>query len=509
MTEIEMQGGLKDDAPVLEACGIYKNFAGIIANAAVDFSLRRGEIHAILGENGAGKSTIASVLTGLYSPDGGDILVHGRQVQFRHPGDALALRIGMVHQHFHLIESFTVAENVLLGHPKQRFFARRDQNETVAALGKKFELEIRPEARVADLSTGERQRVEIVKMLYRDVEILFLDEPTAVLTPQEAQSLFKTLRAMAVAGKSIVLITHKLEEVMAVASRATIMRRGRVVDTVSMARTSIDALARLMIGQGLARPRAGNSRKPIRAGRPILVAQKLELTGWSHRARDPIDFMIHTGEILGVAGIAGNGQLQLAETMAGLLPPRAGRLLVNGIEIAGKGPRAARAVGLAYIPQDRLGTGLARGLSIADNLRLTEELPFVVSDRSAEKLAAAAIRNFNIKARSPWEKTGRLSGGNIQKVLLARELGAGANVLIVASPTQGLDLAATEFVRDLLDKHRGEGAAILLISEDLDEICLLADRIVVMCSGCFVLERLAAHADRMELGLAMTGATPR
>ena len=509
MTEIESQRDLEDGAPVLEARGIHKHFAGVIANAAVDLSLRRGEIHAILGENGAGKSTIASILTGLYSPDGGEILVHGRPVRFRHPGDALARRIGMVHQHFHLVESFTVAENVLLGHPEQRFFACREDNETVAALGRKFELEITPEARIVDLSTGERQRVEIVKMLCRDVEILFLDEPTAVLTPQEAQSLFRTLRAMSAAGKSIVLITHKLEEVMAIANRATIMRQARVVETVEVARSSIDALARSMMGQGVAGTRTGSSRKPARSGRPIMVGEKLGLAGWSHRADGPIDIAVHAGEILGVAGVAGNGQLQLAETLAGLLAPRAGRFSVNGVEIAGRGPRAARAAGLAYIPQDRLGTGLARGLSIADNLRLTDDLPFVMSDRSAETAATLAIRDFSIRTRSPWEKTGRLSGGNIQKVLLARELGTGANALIVASPTQGLDLTATEFVRDLLDRHRRNGGAILLISEDLDEICLLADRILVMYAGCFVLERLAADADRMELGLAMAGAAAR
>ncbi|HKQ94669.1 MAG TPA: ABC transporter ATP-binding protein [Aestuariivirgaceae bacterium] len=509
MTAIETQRDLEDGAPVLEARGIHKHFAGVIANVEVDLSLRRGDIHAILGENGAGKSTIASVLTGLYSPDSGEILVHGRPVQFRHPGDALARRIGMVHQHFHLVESFTVAENVLLGHPEQRFFSGRGDNETVAALGRKFELEIRPEARIADLSTGERQRVEIVKMLYRDVEILFLDEPTAVLTPQEAQSLFRTLRAMSAAGKSIVLITHKLEEVMAVANRATIMRQGRVVETVSVARSSVDALARLMIGQGVAGTRTGSTRTPAMSDQPIMVAEQLGLTGWSHRAGDPIDFAVRAGEILGVAGIAGNGQLQLAETLAGLLPARAGRFRVNGVEIAGRGARVARAAGLAYIPQDRLGTGLARGLSIADNLRLTGDLPFVLSDRGAETAATAAIRDFGIKTRSPWEKTGRLSGGNIQKVLLARELGAGANALIVASPTQGLDLTATEFVRDLLDTHRRKGGSILLISEDLDEICLLADRIVVMYAGCFVLERRAVDADRMELGLAMAGAAAR
>jgi simple sugar transport system ATP-binding protein len=506
MMQIETQGVLKDGTPVLEARAIHKAFAGVIANTAVDFSLRRGEIHALLGENGAGKSTLASIFTGLYHPDSGEIRVHGEAVQFRNPGDALARRIGMVHQHFHLVESFTVTENIILGHPKQGFFPRRGLREIVASLGDRFELKIRPDDYIADLSMGERQRVEIVKMLYRDVEILFLDEPTAVLTPQETEALFATLRAMAATGKSVVLITHKLEEVMAVASRATIMRQGRVVKTVSKADTSIDELARLMVGQELAeRSHPMTSKR----GRPVIVAEKLRLDGWSHSARENIAFTVHSSEILGVAGVAGNGQVQLAETLAGLLRPNSGTITINGVEIAGQGPRAARKAGLAYVPQDRLGTGLARGLSITDNLRLTRKLPFISGNRRAEAQAAEAIRHFNIKARGPREKTGRLSGGNVQKVLLCRELGTGANALVVASPTQGLDVAATQSIRDLLDEQRRKGAAILLISEDLDEICMLADRIVVMYAGAFVLERLASENNRTELGLAMAGAAAR
>ncbi len=506
MMQGETQRALGDGAPILEALGICKAFAGIAANAAVDFSLHRGEIHALLGENGAGKSTLASILTGLYHPDSGEIRLAGRAVQFRHPGDALARRIGMVHQHFHLVESFTVAENVMLGHPDQGFFARRRQSETVASLGERFALKVKPDARVADLSMGERQQVEIVKMLHRDVEILFLDEPTAVLTPQQVESLFATLRSMAAMGKAIVLITHKLEEVMAIAHRATIMRQGRVVGTVSTARTSVDELARWMVGQDLGgpKPRAANN-----SGGAVIVAEKLRLPRWGHADRHGFDLTIRAGEILGVAGVAGNGQLQLAETLAGLTPPLSGRVLVNGVDTTGKGPRAARRAGLAYVPQDRLGTGLARGLSVADNLRLTRPLPFLLDNRRSEAEAADAIRDFNIKARGPLEKSGNLSGGNVQKVLLCRELGSGANALVIASPTQGLDVAATEFVHDLIDQHRRKGAAILLISEDLDEICKLADRIVVMYSGEFVLERPAAESRRTELGLAMAGAAPR
>lgn len=506
MIRMETQRTLEDGAPILEARGICKAFAGVAANAAVDFSLRRGEIHALLGENGAGKSTLASILTGLYHPDDGEILLEGRPVQFRHPGDALVQRIGMVHQHFHLVESFTVAENVMLGHPSQGLFARHGQGDIVASLSERFALAIKPDARVADLSMGERRQVEIVKMLYRDVEILFLDEPTAVLTPQQVESFFATLRAMADMGKSIVLITHKLEEVMAVSNRATIMRQGRVVATVPTAKTSVDELARWMVGQDLGGPRP---RTAIEPGGAIIMAEQLRLPQWSHADRDGIDFTIRAGEILGVAGVAGNGQLQLAETLAGLAPPRSGRVIVNGVEVTGNGPRAARRAGLAYVPQDRLGTGLARGLSIADNLRLTRQLPFFLDNRLSETKAADAIRDFNIKARGPREKSGNLSGGNVQKVLLCRELGTDANALVIVSPTQGLDVAAAEFVHNLIDRHRSKGAAILLISEDLDEICKLADRIVVMYSGGFVLERSAGESKRTELGLAMAGAAPR
>lgn len=495
-------GALKDRRPVLEARSVRKSFAGVVANGGVDFSLRQGEVHALLGENGAGKSTLASILSGLYDVDSGQVLIHGAPVQLRSPGDALARRIGMVHQHFHLVERFTVAENVVLGDPRQPLFLSRRQIAMVSSLGDRYGLKLDAEATTGDLSMGERQRVEIVKMLYRKVDVLLLDEPTAVLTAQEIEALFRTLREMAKDGKSIVLITHKLDEVMSVADRATVMRNGLVVGTVRTSDTSAAELARLMIGRDvISSPR----RSPGAAGKPILVAQGLALSG-PHRSGD-INLAVRAGEIVGVAGIAGNGQLQLAETLAGLQTPLSGTVHVNGIELAGKGPRAARAAGLAYVPQDRLGTGLAPQLSIVDNLDLTKQLPFVLTSRDSESAAADAINTFKIKARGPREVTGRLSGGNVQKVLLARELTAGANALIVASPTRGLDISAMEFVRDLLDEQRAAGAAILLISEDLDEIRDLADRIVVMQAGRFVLERPAADCDLTELGLAMAGST--
>jgi simple sugar transport system ATP-binding protein len=473
----------------------------LLANNCVDFALRRGEVHALVGENGAGKSTLASILSGLYHPDSGEVVVAGDPVRLRGPGDALGRRIGMVHQHFRLVESFTVAENVLLGDPRQPFFLSRRQKAVVAALGDRYRLQLDPQARVSDLSMGERQRVEIVKMLYRNVDVLFLDEPTTVLVAEEVAALFRTLHAMADDGKSIVLITHKLDEVLAIADRATVMRDGRVVGTSVVAETSAPELARLMVGREVVLSPRHSARQP---GRTVLRAEKLSVAG-PHGPGPEIDLVVRAGEIVGVAGVAGNGQLQLAETLAGLRRPVSGTILVDDVEIGGRGPRAARDAGLAYVPQDRLGTGLAPRLPILDNIRLTKRLPFLIADAHAEAAARHAIDLYAIKTRGPHDVTGRLSGGNVQKVLLARELSAGAGAIVVASPTRGLDITAIEFVRDLLDGQRAAGVGILLISEDLDEIRDLADRIVVMHSGQFVLKCDAADWDLTEIGMAMAG----
>ena len=373
----------------------------------------------------------------------------------------------------------------------------------MAALGERYGLTVDPRATIADLSLGERQRVEIVKMLYRNADVLLLDEPTAVLTPQEVESLFRILRAMAADGRSVVLITHKLGEVMAVADRVTVMRDGRVVARARTADTDTHALARLMVGRDVdLAPRHGVRH----AGAPMLTAEGLCLDGRHGRRIEHVDLVVRAGEIVGVAGVAGNGQLQLAETLAGMRRPSAGRVVVNGVDTTGRGPRAARAAGLRYVPEDRLGTGLAPGLSIADNLQLTAPRPLVASRRRADSEAIAIMTRFAVKARGPRDVVRRLSGGNVQKVLLGRELSVGAPVLVVASPTRGLDVSGIEFVRALLDEQRRGGAAILLISEDLDEIRDLADRIVVMYAGRLVLERAAAGCDMTELGLAMAGA---
>lgn len=498
-------GGTVANTVLAEARNVSKAFAGVIANNEVNFELRAGEIHTLLGENGAGKSTLASILTGLYSADSGEIKVAGKAVSFRSPRDALAQGIGIIHQHFHLVNRFTVAENIVLGDPQQGFFmSSASVRAAVADLGQRYGLDIRPDTVVDQLSLGERQRVEIVKMLFRDVNVLFLDEPTAVLAPNEVKALFATLRTMADDGKAIALVTHKLDEVFSISDRATIMRGGKVVASGPVADFTPESLARLMVGRDVdLKPRPA-SRPP---GEVLLSAKSLTLRAAQNCGLHSIDIDVRAGEIVGIAGVAGNGQLQLAEVLAGLQRPTAGSVLVGGTDIAGKGPQAARKAGLAYVPEDRLGVGLASGLSIADNLQLTSEMGPIFDRKGARKRAYQAIDEFEIKARGPDEIVRRLSGGNVQKILLARELGSSAKVFVVASPARGLDVAGIEFVRNLLQDHRNSGAAILLVSEDLDEVRILCDRIVVLHAGRITHQCAAAEYDEEKVGLAMAGAT--
>nr|MBA2530150.1 ABC transporter ATP-binding protein [Euzebyales bacterium] len=419
----------------------------------------------------------------------------------------LARGIGMVHQHFRLVQRFTAAENVALGDRRQPLILSAGRvRGAVAALGRRYGLPIDPDARIGDLSVGERQRVEITKMLYRGVEVLLLDEPTAVLTPQEAEALFVTLRTMAADGKAVVFISHKLGEVMAVADRVTVLRDGHVVGEVATAHTDRHRLATMMVGREV-------DLSPRRAGRPpgrrVLEVTGLTLHPPGQRARlQDVTFAVHAGEVVGVAGVAGNGQRELAEVITGLRSPTAGSVAVSGRDTTGRGPRATRAAGLAYVPEDRLGTGLAPSLSIADNLLLTRPLPFFVDRRAATAEARSVIDDFRVKASGPGAAVRGLSGGNLQKVLLGRELAAGRDALVVASPTRGLDVGAIAFVRDLLDERRRSGCGVLLLSEDLDEVRALSDRILVLYEGRVVLECAGGAADLTTLGLAMAGVAP-
>ena len=495
--------------------GITKRFPGVVANDQVDFEANQGEIHALLGENGAGKSTLSNILTGLYRPDQGEISVQGKPVAFHSPRDAIEAGIGMVHQHFRLATSFTVAENLVLGHrdaaDRGLLLEPRVIEGRFAELAKRYRMSVDPGARIWQLSVGEQQRVEILKALYRGARILILDEPTSLLTPQEAQDLFQTLRLMSAERRTVIFISHKLEEVMAVSDRVTVLRRGKVIGTVQTQETNPRALARMMVGRDVVFTQ--KKEGPAQAEREVV----LEVRGISANgdvgaaALRDVNLTVHAGEIVGVAGVAGNGQRELAEVITGMRRRTAGTVLVAGKRTHGGDPLEAIRRGVAHIPEDRLGTGVAPSLSIAENLVLKAYRRPPMSTQGflrhgrIRKSAVELMSRFNISAPGPDTPTRLLSGGNVQKVLLARELSSRPRVLVAASPTRGLDVAATDAVRALLLDATGQGVGILLISEDLDEILALADRIAVLYEGRImgIVERQKAEVE--ELGLMMAG----
>jgi ABC-type uncharacterized transport system ATPase subunit len=494
--------------------GITKRFPGVLANDGVDFEAAAGEVHALLGENGAGKSTLSNILTGLYRPDEGEIFLHGEQVDFHVPRDALDAGICMVHQHFRLVEPFTVAENVVLGDHRGegRAFRLRHRaiERRVGELSKRYGLHVDPRARIWQLSLGEQQRVEILKALYREARILILDEPTAVLTPQEADVLFETLREMAREGRTVIFISHKLHEVKAVADRVTVLRGGRTVATVSTAEATPRSLASLMVGRELA-AEGSASRVECTPGEAVL-----ELEGvWAHGDRGDaavrgVSLDVCAGEVVAIAGVAGNGQRELAETIAGIRHQTEGEVRVGGRKLRGD-PRAAQAAGVAYVPEDRLGTGVAPSLSIASNLVLRSYRDHYASRGPLLRLGAIReravdlIRRYSIAAPGPSAPARLLSGGNLQKVVLAREFSGKPKLVVAASPTRGLDVGAIETVHTYLRDAAAEGVAVLLISEDLDEILGLADRIAVMYEGAIVGVTSRADASVEEIGLQMAG----
>ncbi len=500
--------------PAVSMRGITKRFPGVVANDQVDFEAAEGEVHALLGENGAGKSTLSNILTGLYRADEGEVALYGRPVHFRSPRDALDAGIGMVHQHFRLVVPFTVAENVVLGDHRGegRAFRLRPRaiERRVEELGERYGLRVDPRARIWQLSVGEQQRVEILKTLYRQARILILDEPTAVLTPQESEALFGTLRAMAAEGRTIVFISHKLNEVRAVADRVTVLRGGRSVVALAAAAATPQSLAALMVGREVAAP----ARIPAGSGpgKAALVLDGLCADGdrGSPAVRE-ISLTVRAGEIVAVAGVAGNGQRELAETVTGMRFPTAGTIRVDGQPLSFGDPRAAIAAGIAHVPEDRLGTGLAPSLSIASNIVLksyrsdtASRGPFL-RHRSIARLTSDLIERYSVAAPGPSTPARQLSGGNLQKVVLAREFSGKPRVLVAASPTRGLDVGAIETVHAYLRDAAAKGLAILLISEDLDEILALADRIAVLYEGRIAGEVDCPGADVEELGLLMAG----
>ncbi len=495
----------------LEAAGIVKRYGAVLANDHVDLAVDRGEIHAVMGENGAGKSTLMSILYGLQQPDEGTIMLRGHEVRFHSALDAIAAGLGMVHQAFKLFNSLTVWENVTYGKEPRRgpFIDRRAARTAVAALAERYQLVVDPGAVVGRLSVGVRQRVEILKALYRDARILILDEPTAVLTPQERDGLFAVMRHLVADGRTILFVTHKIHEVMAITDRVTVLRDGRVVERMVTRDTSERGIVRAMTG------RAVNLRidkPPVDPGAPLLEARDLTVASPAGRPLvDRVGLAVRAGEIVGIAGVAGNGQTELIEALIGLRAPDAGSVSVNGVDVTALGVDGHREAGMAYIPEDRATVGTALPASAADNLVMGfhRHAPLSHGGRLDVTAVAAEARRligkFGIRIASENLPVGTLSGGNLQKVVVARELTHEAPVLIAEQPTRGVDVGAIEFIHGQLVAERQKGRAILLVSAELTEILALSDRILVMYEGRILAEVPAAQANEEVLGLLMAG----
>jgi ABC-type uncharacterized transport system ATPase subunit len=507
---------MTEPAPAVAMRGIDKRFGAAVANRAVDLTVQRGSVHGLIGENGAGKSTLMSILYGFHAADAGTIAIQGREVAIRAPADAIRHGIGMVHQHFMLVEAFTVVENVMLGMANDFLTAKAERGvrARLAELAETYGLTIDPDARIADLSVGELQRVEILKALVRGSEILILDEPTAVLTPQEAERLFVLLRRLAGEGRAIILVTHKLKEIMAVTDRVSVMRRGEMMATVETSATSPQQLAELMVGRSVLLEVDRHGRAP---GAPVLHVENLSLTDERGRIRlDAVSFDVRAGELVGLAGVSGNGQSDLLDILAGLRHPTGGRISLDGDLVRlDDDPNTLRDRGLRHVPEDRLKRGLVAMFDAADSavLGCTAEpafgpQPFL--DRAAGIAdCAARMESFDIRPRDPRLNTALFSGGNQQKLVLAREMERGPKLLLVGQPTRGVDVGAIEFIHRRLVGLRDVGAAILLVSSELDEILALSDRILVLCGGRIVGERRADETDEAELGLMMAGLAGR
>ena len=500
-----------DERPVLELRGITKRFPGVVANDDVDFDLREGEVHALLGENGAGKSTLMNVLYGLYRPDEGEILIKGKKAELGSPKASIEAGVGMVHQHFMLIPVMTVAENIVLATEPVKNGVLLDYGtaeKRVREISTRFGLAVDPRAYVRDITVGQQQRVEILKALYRGADILVLDEPTAVLTPQEAQELFAIIRGLTEQGKSIVFITHKLNEVTEIADRITVLRRGKRIETLPAAGATEQGLARLMVGREVL---LRVEKTASEAGEPLLQVQGLGVLDERGLVKvDDVSFEVRGGEILGIAGVDGNGQTELIDAITGLRKPASGRVIVGGDDVTGDPPKECLDAGLGHIPEDRQRRGLVLDFSLAENIALHDydhppasRFGWLYPKRLAEK-AAGLIREFDVRGGGPQTAAAALSGGNQQKVILAREIDRNPKVLIAAQPTRGLDVGAIEFVHRRLVGERDEGRAVLLVSLELEEILSLSDRILVIYEGRIVGE-FPPGVSEEELGVAMIG----
>ena len=493
----------------IELKGITKTFGSVVANHDVSLNVRQGEILALLGENGSGKTTLMNMLSGIYKPDSGQIFVDGREVSIDSPEDAKRLGIGMVHQHFKLVDVFSAADNIWMGKEKPGFRLKRDRYAQIADMAQKFGFEIDPKKKVYNMAVSEKQTLEIIKVLYYGAKVIILDEPTAVLTVQEIDKLFGVLRRMKAEGHSIIIITHKLNEVMDISDRVAILRKGEYITTVNTAETNEQALTEWMVGHKVD---LNIDRPAMEKTRPLLEVRDLTIrSDEGATAIDGVNFYIRGGEILGVAGIAGCGQKELCEAIAGLRPIVKGQMIHKGENIVGLPPKTIleKGISMSFIPEDRLGMGLAPSLSITDNMLLKNYAdakgPFV-DRRTGRADAEQVIRELEVVTPSADTPVRRLSGGNVQKVLLGREIKAGPNVLITAYPVRGLDIHSSYAIYNILNQQKKDGVGILFVGEDLDVMMALCDKIMVLCHGRIMGVVHAHKTTKEELGLMMTGA---
>lgn len=496
---------------VVQLKGITKRFPGLVANDSIHFELKKGEIHALLGENGAGKSTLMNILFGLYQPDEGEIWINGKQTVIDGASTAIELGIGMVHQHFKLVQPFTVAENIVLGNEPKKGMTidYKHANEKVKAISERYGLKVNPQTRVQDITVGMQQRVEILKTLYRGAEIVIFDEPTAVLTVQEIEELIQIIRNLAAEGKSIVIITHKLKEVMALANTVTVIRRGKVVRTVMAGDTNERQLAELMVGRDVNFQVEKTKREP---GEVVLSVDGLQMKGDQGKmALDGTTFQVRKGEIFGIAGVDGNGQSELIYAITGMRKVQGGSVKLNGQELTNKSPRTVSTAGVGHIPEDRHKHGLVLDFSLSENMILNTYFKpeygksGFIDFKAVDVLADQLVTEFDVRSSGIGTSARSLSGGNQQKAIIARELHKDPDLIIAVQPTRGLDIGAIEFVHKRLVDARNEGKAVLLVSFELDELFALSDRIAVMYEGKLVGEVDADHRDDEQLGLLMAG----
>jgi ABC-type uncharacterized transport system ATPase subunit len=498
--------------PMLKMTGITKRFPGVIANDGVDLTVFPGQVHTLLGENGAGKSTLMKILYGLYTPDEGSIELNGQRVSITSPADAIRQGIGMIHQHFMLVPTLTVAENVALGLGGKRGMAdMKPIKHRLEEVSAHYGLRVDPDAYIWQLAVGERQRAEILKALYRDAELLVLDEPTAVLTPPEVDDLFVTLRQMQQDGKGLIFISHKLHEVMDLSDEITVLRSGKVSGRTRPSESSRENLAELMVGRPVELTR---TVPPQAVGETQLLLDGLSVKGdRGILAVKGLSMQVHAGEIVGVAGVSGNGQRELAEAIFGLRPIEGGGISVVGDAVPRPTPASIRSMGLSYVPEERMRDGAIGEFSVAENMMLVDYKtdPYtkhgLLNRAAIDERCEALTAEYRVKTPDIETPTKNLSGGNIQKVVIAREFSCGADVLVVAQPTRGVDIGAAEYIHERLLEQRAEGAAILLISEDLDEVMELSDRIIVLLEGEIMGEVARADFNVNDIGLLMSGVT--